>query len=79
MSKERDALASISRALRALAAEQGLPVNAGSPSAIAVPRARLLAMAATIDKSLAMNVWEQTPSWAEWKDRVLADRKEPPA
>lgn len=59
MSRERDALVSVVKAMRAMA-------DARQPC----PPERLRVLAATVEKVLDINVWEQTPSWLEWKERV---------
>jgi hypothetical protein len=69
MSKERDDLKSVVMTLKAFADR---PANSGGT--VLVEKVRLLALAATIERSLAVNVWEQSPSWREWKEQVADTR-----
>lgn len=66
MSKEREALRAVAQALRVIAADPEL--RAKLP---AMPP-RLASLARTVDNVLSVNVWEQTPTLQEWKDRVEA-------
>ncbi len=65
MTRERDILVSVAKVLRAMA---------GSPQenhgVVSVEQARLLAIAASVERVLDVAVWEQTPSFTEWKERV---------
>lgn len=61
MSGERETLVTVVRAMRAMADRRE-----------ACPPERLRALAGSIEKVLDVAVWEQTPSWAEWRDRVGA-------
>lgn len=62
--KPRESVVAIARALHTLGTGVG---------EITLSRARLEALAAALDRALAVDVWEQ-PSWAEYRDRVLMTR-----
>lgn len=62
----RDALRAVAKALRGFAA-----FDPHGHETVEIGTPRLIAMAETIERVLEVNVWSQTPSWAEWRERVL--------
>lgn len=73
---ERDNVLAVATALRAVAQGNGerVDIEQGAKHMahpVLVEQARLLALASTIERSLAANIFDQPPSLKEWRAMVL--------